>query len=46
MSVYKIKGWISLLLPLQEVPGSDLGPEIGYSKFSMDFFSPSRRMSG
>jgi hypothetical protein len=46
MSVSKIKGWVSLLLPLRRVPVSDLEAERGYPKFSTDIFSPSMKMQG
>jgi len=39
--------WLTLLLRIQEVPGSNLGPETGYTDWGFSWFSQSlRRMSG
>jgi hypothetical protein len=38
--------WLTLLLRIQEVPGSNLDSEACYPEFFVVFLSPSRRMRG
>jgi hypothetical protein len=36
--------WLPLLLYIREFPGSNLGPETGYSEFFVVFLSPFRQV--
>jgi hypothetical protein len=38
--------WLTYLLPIREVPGSNLGPETGYPEVFVVFLIPSRQIPG
>jgi hypothetical protein len=38
--------WLTLLLRIREVRGSNLGPDSGYPEFIVPFLSPSMQMPG